>query len=652
METLQSEANFVIKDLDTGRQYVLTPEADGGGAAAEVPAAGGVADPASGKVLSMDEFDRQLGIRSGRSAIAHQGDVSSSDGDSPRASDAQSSASTQTGQGFSKLRKLPKLKGIKTLLKTEATLSKKIQGLRGSLTGKRDGQGDSPKQDGQVDSPVSSSGGSPQSQSNSPGGAFAQREESDPSLMSPIPAADRALPASAQLESPLARCGTAGFGSTKVGHTRRPVKEVSDLRLVQELKGHKGVVWTARFSPDGTLLASGGKDAVVRIWEVISKRANKEKEKCCIDLPVFRQDPVRVWKGHHADILNIAWSSESQFVLSASLDKGVRLWHITKDQCLREFQHQNWVTSIKFHPKDANQFISGGGDGLLRMWNVMERRVVASASIAADGDMYTALTFSDDAKMIAAGTFKGKCRLYEVNGKRIEKRAQIDVRNRRGRHSKGKRITGMEYIPIRGQQSLLLVTSNDSRIRLFQGLTEVMKFKGHTNNVGLPISASHSPQGDYIICGSEEGRAYIWSNSTKPLEDANSSKEDMHMHSSVTREKVNAYEWFRAHDGYATVALLAPDTCRRPLADLENFVDQEGVAAAASTGRFKRTSRHTTNAAGHAPAQANHGSAGQEAVNGGGGESYRLWGQVIVTAGGDGEIRVWENFGFPVNLSG
>jgi len=201
------------------------------------------------------------------------------------------------------------------------------------------------------------------------------------------------------------------------------------------------------------------------------------------------------------------------------------MWHITKDQSLRQFQHQNWVTSIKFHPKDAGQFISGGGDGLLRMWNVMERRVVASASIASDNDMYTALCFSEDAKMIATGTYKGKCRIYEVNGKRIEKRAQIDVRNRRGRHSRGKRITGMHYLP--GHQQLLLVTSNDSRIRLFQGLTEVWKFKGHSNNRGLPISASHSTRGDYIICGSDDGRVYVWAyHAAKPAEDENTSKDE------------------------------------------------------------------------------------------------------------------------------
>eukprot|EP00803_Ostreobium_quekettii_P009209 evm.model.scf_772EXC.6 EVM.evm.TU.scf_772EXC.6 scf_772EXC:50648-51557(+) len=237
-----------------------------------------------------------------------------------------------------------------------------------------------------------------------------------------------------------------------------------------------------------------------------------------------------------------------------------------------------------------------------------------------------------------------------MNGKRIEKRAQIDVRNRRGRHSKGKRITGMEYIP--GQPSTLLVTSNDNRIRLIQGLKEVMKFKGHTNNTGLPISASHCLERGYIICGSEEGRVYIWNNSTKLGEDENAPKEEMPVHASVAREKINSYEWFRAHDGCATVALFAPDTCRRPFVDLDS-VEDTPVVVQSSAHRLRRVLKHASQSSGsgHIATGEETMPSSQEVLDGGTGEGFGLFGQVIVTAGGDGEIRVWENFGFPVNLT-
>ncbi len=41
--------------------------------------------------------------------------------------------------------------------------------------------------------------------------------------------------------------------------------------------------------------------------------------------------------GHTADVLDLAWS-KSQFLLTASMDKTVRLWHISMDDCLRVFK--------------------------------------------------------------------------------------------------------------------------------------------------------------------------------------------------------------------------------------------------------------------------------------------------------------------------
>ena len=52
---------------------------------------------------------------------------------------------------------------------------------------------------------------------------------------------------------------------------------------------------------------------------------------------VLKPQPLRVYQGHKQDVLDIAWS-RSQFLLSASMDKSVRLWHISMDDCLRVFR--------------------------------------------------------------------------------------------------------------------------------------------------------------------------------------------------------------------------------------------------------------------------------------------------------------------------
>ena len=55
------------------------------------------------------------------------------------------------------------------------------------------------------------------------------------------------------------------------------------------------------------------------------------------ECPVLQHAPHRTYVGHTADVLDLAWS-KSQFLLTASMDKTVRLWHISMEDCLRVFK--------------------------------------------------------------------------------------------------------------------------------------------------------------------------------------------------------------------------------------------------------------------------------------------------------------------------
>ena len=52
---------------------------------------------------------------------------------------------------------------------------------------------------------------------------------------------------------------------------------------------------------------------------------------------LFDAQPVRVFRGHGDDVFDLSWSSNS-FLLSASRDKTVRLWHLSTDAALKTFR--------------------------------------------------------------------------------------------------------------------------------------------------------------------------------------------------------------------------------------------------------------------------------------------------------------------------
>lgn len=62
----------------------------------------------------------------------------------------------------------------------------------------------------------------------------------------------------------------------KLAGGRRPGaggRALQHVRLIQELPAHDGVVWAARFSRDSRLLATAGRDGVVRVWTVYAYAA-------------------------------------------------------------------------------------------------------------------------------------------------------------------------------------------------------------------------------------------------------------------------------------------------------------------------------------------------------------------------------------------
>ncbi|KAH8547890.1 WD40-repeat-containing domain protein [Umbelopsis sp. PMI_123] len=291
---------------------------------------------------------------------------------------------------------------------------------------------------------------------------------------------------------------------------------VDDESLVQDEP--IGAVWVLKFSKDGKYLASGGQDCVLRVWQVIGDDSNilqQTEDETAKGVPsdesikVFEDKPIHEYEGHQADILDIGWS-KNNFLLSSSMDKTVRLWHIIRKECLCVFQHLDVVTSITFHPRDDRFFLSGSLDCKLRLWNIPDKKVAYWNEVP-DSNMVTAVGFTQDGKIAVAGSYIGSCFFYETEGLRYNTQITLDS-NKNRNSKKARKITGIESMPgMPPGEEKLLITSNDSRIRLInlkdKGL--VAKYKG-LDNPSMQIRATFSDDGRQIICGSEDRNIFIW----------------------------------------------------------------------------------------------------------------------------------------------
>merc|ERR1711868_238939 len=197
------------------------------------------------------------------------------------------------------------------------------------------------------------------------------------------------------------------------------------MAITQELQvsSKKKPIYVLKFNHDGKLLAAAGKEGIITVWVVEKFRADfegiKKEPTLAQTKNIFDLNPLRTYDDHTKHVLDLSWSHKAgeNWLLSASMDKSVRLWHLTKENSLLEFTHSETVKCVAFHPEENSLFVSGSLDGKIRVWNVPEQRTICSESVTPrwkNGEMITAICFAKKAQWILVGTYDGRCIVFET----------------------------------------------------------------------------------------------------------------------------------------------------------------------------------------------------------------------------------------------
>lgn len=466
---------------------------------------------------------------------------------------------------------------------------------------------------------------------------------------------------------------------------RKKCMECTAIYAGQVLKAHDGLIWTMKFSPDGQYLASGGEDGVVCIWHVTMVDASCKADGCCygsadmegksiprnnksthasIIIPdkMFHIEelPLQRLKGHSGDVLDLAWST-SNHLLSSSTDKTIRLWQADSDQCLGVFDHSNYVTCVQFNPADESHFISGCIDGKVRIWGIRSKRVEEWANVQ---DIVTAVCYQPNGKGFVVGSLSGNCRFYESLGDELILNAEINIQGRK--KSSDNKITGIQFLNNDSQR--MMITSEDSKIRIFDGLEVVQKYKGLTKS-GSQMSASFTSSGRHIVSVGEDSRVYVWNYDDLSIQTSKRAKSTRSCENFVSEgasvvltwsDKVTRDNCFASCCTSPTSVLAhdhpeaSPRIWDSERFSLANWFSMDTSSRGSATWPEEKlplsdlpSTEQPCTACGdhfHYPQQ-------QETSNGRGSRILSAaWGLVFVTANWDGTIRIFHNYGLPIRI--
>ncbi|PIA27425.1 hypothetical protein AQUCO_07800041v1 [Aquilegia coerulea] len=498
-------------------------------------------------------------------------------------------------------------------------------------------------------------------------------------------------------------------------------KDLTAVYKCQEIQAHSGSIWCIKFSLDGRYLASAGEDCVIHVWQVVESerkgdllmekqddgnpnlyfavngspesalvlsnidshlekkrrgrtsisRKSISLEHIVVPESVFAlsEKPLRSFRGHLDDVLDLSWS-KSQHLLSSSMDKTVRLWHMASNSCLKVFSHSDYVTCIQFNPVDDRYFISGSLDAKVRIWSIPDRQVVDWNDLH---EMVTAACYTPDGQGALVGTYKGNCYLYNTSENKLHQKSQINLQNKK-KKSHLKKITGFQFAP--GSSSEVLITSADSRIRVVDGVDLVQKFKGF-RNTSSQISASMTSNGKYVVCASGDSYVYVWNHEgdSRPSRSkgvtVTSSYEHFHCQDvsvAIPWPGVSGIEgmldtYSGECNGFGSLQNEIPGVHNSPLLVEEanghegspsvyGFTSSpmHGILSNASSSYFLDRISATWPEEKLLQTTRNRRSQGSFDFSNEIKQGSSAWGMVIVTAGLRGEIKTFQNYGLPIRL--
>ncbi|MFQ3535053.1 MAG: protein kinase [Aggregatilineales bacterium] len=307
--------------------------------------------------------------------------------------------------------------------------------------------------------------------------------------------------------------------------------DVQKGELLARYTGHRAALTACAIDPHGRLLSSG-REGTLRVWSVPDEtRTPIEPHGAAVQSIAFTPDSrrlvsagldreVRLWhaetgkhiqtlRGHIGGVYGLALRSDGRVALTAGSDRTVRAWDIDRGAQLRQYGvHNDTMLAVGFSPKPLKigamtrpswLIAAGGADRAIRLYEAESGQLLLT--LKGHRDAVTACLFSpNDELLLSLGKERGACLWSLAKGELVRAFAPPELN-----------CTAIAFHP---EGRLLMLGTAEGELKVFDRRSGAVATFARGTSAPI-VACSYTPNGEWLFSADAERWLRVYDVSTQ-----------------------------------------------------------------------------------------------------------------------------------------